>query len=168
MSFSELDKQKVEEVDQYISGLGISKDNGRSYLIQTLHKAQSIFGHLPSELQRYIAKKLEIPASEVYGVVSFYSYFTTVKRGKYVLSVCLGTACYVKGAQKILDDLKAELGVDLDETTKDGLFTITALRCIGACGLAPVMLVNGKAYGNLTGVKALSILKDYANKKEEL
>ena len=106
MSFSELDKQKVEELDRYISGLGIPANSGRSYLIQTLHSAQTIFGYLPPTLQRYIAKQLKIPASEVFGVVSFYSYFTTVKRGKYVLSVCLGTACYVKGAQKILDDLK--------------------------------------------------------------
>ena len=109
----------------------------RGQLIRILQKAQEIFGYLPEEVQAYIAEKLEIPVSEVNGVVTFYSLFTTEPRGKYTLNICMGTACYVKGAQALMDALKEELKIDEGETTPDGVFTIKSTRCVGACGLAP-------------------------------
>jgi len=116
-------------------------------LIRILQKAQEIFGYLPEEVQAYIAEKLEIPVSEVNGVVTFYSLFATEPKGKYTLSVCMGTACYVKGAQALMDALKEELKIDEGETTPDGVFTIKSTRCVGACGLAPILMANEDVYG---------------------
>lgn len=114
-----------------------------------LHKAQELFGYLPPEVQEFVAKKLEIPLAKVYGVVSFYTFFTMTPRGKYPISVCMGTACYVKGAEKILEEFKRILSIGVGETTDDGKFSITALRCIGACGLAPVLTIGSKVYGRV-------------------
>ncbi|MDR9786401.1 MAG: NAD(P)H-dependent oxidoreductase subunit E [Peptococcaceae bacterium MAG4] len=119
----------------------------RGQLIRILQKAQEIFGYLPEEVQAYIAEKLEIPVSEVNGVVTFYSLFATEPKGKYTLSVCMGTACYVKGAQALMDALKEELKIDEGETTPDGVFTIKSTRCVGACGLAPILMANEDVYG---------------------
>ena len=119
----------------------------RVQLIRILQKAQEIFGYLPEEVQAYIAEKLEIPVSEVNGVVTFYSLFATEPKGKYTLSVCMGTACYVKGAQALMDALKEELKIDEGETTPDGVFTIKSTRCVGACGLAPILMANEDVYG---------------------
>ena len=121
----------------------------RGSLISVLHKAQGIFGYLPEEVQAYIAEKMDVPLSEIYGVVTFYALFTMKKKGKYTFNVCLGTACYVKGSGKLLDKLQEELGIGVGETTADGLFTIEACRCVGACGLAPVVTVNDKVHGHL-------------------
>ncbi len=130
-------------------------------LIQVLHRGQELFGYLPEEVQEYIAKGLKLPISKVYGVVTFYSFFTTVPRGKHTIMVCLGTACYVKGAERILQRLKKELGVELGETTRDHLFTLSAARCVGACGLAPVAMIDDDVYGKLTPDKVVKTLKKY-------
>lgn len=136
-------------------------------LIPVLHKAQGIFGYLPEEVQIYIAEGLNVPLSEVYGVVSFYSLFTTVPRGKYVINVCLGTACYVKGSGRIMDNLKKELGISVGETTEDGLFTLEGCRCIGACGLAPVLTVNDQVHGRLTEDDVPRLIRLYKLKEEQ-
>ncbi|MBI3946501.1 MAG: NADH-quinone oxidoreductase subunit NuoE [Armatimonadetes bacterium] len=130
-------------------------------LIQVLHQGQELFGYLPDEVLRHIARGLRLPISKVYGVVTFYSFFTTVPRGKHTVMVCLGTACYVKGAERILARLKKELNVDLGQTTRDHLFTLSAARCVGACGLAPVAMIDDDVYGKLTPDKAVKTLKKY-------
>ena len=155
---------KVAELDAFIDGLNINRDDirRRGRLIQVLHKAQSIFGYLPREVQCHVAKKLILPESAVSGVVSFYNYFTTIPKGKYNIDVCMGTACYVKGSERVLSELERVLGIKADTTpTADGLFSISALRCVGACGLAPVMMVNGKVYGKVTPAKAVEIVNEY-------
>lgn len=121
----------------------------RGSLISVLHKAQGIFGYLPEEVQAYIAEKMDIPLSEIYGVVTFYALFTMNKKGKYTFNVCLGTACYVQGSGKLLEKLQEELGIGVGETTEDGLFSIECCRCVGACGLAPVVTLNGEVHGHL-------------------
>lgn len=159
--------EKFEALDKFIDGLGIdlADERRRGRLIQILHRAQHIFGYLPREVQQHVAKKLAIPEAAVSGVVSFYNYFTTKPKGKYVINVCLGTACYVKGSEKVLQEIERVLGVKADtDPTPDGLFSVSALRCVGACGLAPVMMVNDKVYGKMTPAKAVEIIKEYQQK----
>lgn len=130
-------------------------------LIQILHLAQGIYGYLPLELQRFIAKKLDMPLSEVYGVATFYSFFTTKKRGENTIRVCLGTACYVRGGKKIVERLRNILGIEVGETTPDGKFTLEVMRCIGACGLAPAISISGKVYKQVNPDKLQAILDKY-------
>lgn len=130
-------------------------------LINILHAAQGLFGYLPREVQEIIAADLHIPVSRVYGVVTFYSYFTMSPKGKYPISVCLGTACYVRGAEKVLEEFQRQLEIKIGETTPDGLFSLDCLRCVGACGLAPVVTIGGKVYGRLTPEKVRDILSEY-------
>ena len=155
---------KFAELDAFIDTLGIDRDDERrrGRLIQVLHKAQGIFGYLPREVQQHVAQKLFLTEAQVSGVVSFYNYFTTEPKGKYCIDICLGTACYVKGSEKVLSEIERVLGVKADtHPTEDGLFSVSGLRCVGACGLAPVMMVNGKVYGKVTPAKALEIVKEY-------
>ena len=130
-------------------------------LMPIMQQAQDIFGYLPEDVQNIIAKELDIPVSDVYGVATFYAQFNLEPKGKYIISVCLGTACYVKGAQLVLDELEKELGVPAGSTTPDGLFTLNATRCLGACGLAPVMMINDDVYGNLIPDMIPGILAKY-------
>lgn len=130
-------------------------------LISVLHKAQGIFGYLPEKVQAHVAEKLDIPLSEVYGVVTFYAFFTMNPKGKHAISVCLGTACYVKGSGKLLERLQEELGIEIGETTEDGLFTLEGCRCVGACGLAPVVTVDEKVHGHLTEDDIPKLLQQY-------
>lgn len=130
-------------------------------LIRILQKSQDIFGYLPIEVQARISEKLNIPISTINGVVSFYSLFSQEPRGKNTISVCLGTACYVKGAQEILNAIKEELQIDVGETSMDKLFTLKATRCIGACGLAPVITINDEVHGRLTPADIPSVLYPY-------
>ena len=153
----ELDVKKYQELEAFINELGAKPEE----LIAILHRAQHIFGYLPREVQEFIADKLHINVSKVYGVVTFYSFFTMEKKGKYVINVCLGTACFVRGADKILKEFEARLGIKNGETTEDGKFTLSSLRCVGACGLAPVVQVNGKTYGNCTVTMVDEILKNH-------
>lgn len=130
-------------------------------LMHILQEAQAIYGFLPIEVQKIIAEGLEISLSEVYGVVTFYSQFSLKPKGKYRISVCLGTACYVKGSDKILEEIEKQLGIKCGECTEDGLFSIDSCRCVGACGLAPVMIVDGEVYGKLTAGDVKGILDKY-------
>ncbi len=129
-------------------------------LINILHEAQSLHGYLPEEMQRIIARKLNIPASKVYGVVTFYSFFSMTPKGKHPISVCLGTACYVRGSEKLLEEIKRILKIDVGETTPDGKFSLDCLRCVGACGLAPVVTIGEKVYGRLQPKDVQKILEE--------
>ncbi|MBC3516646.1 NAD(P)H-dependent oxidoreductase subunit E [Neobittarella massiliensis] len=133
-------------------------------LISVLQQAQDIYGYLPIEVQKIIADKMDVPLEEIYGVVSFYSQFSLNPKGKYKISVCLGTACYVKGAGDIFDKLSQNLGIVGGECTADGRFSLEACRCIGACGLAPVMTINDEVYGRLVVDDVDRILAEYQNK----
>lgn len=130
-------------------------------LMPIMQRAQDIFGYLPEDVQNIIAKGLDIPVSDVYGVATFYAQFNLEPKGKYTISVCLGTACYVKGAQLVLDELEKELGVPAGSTTPDGMFTLNATRCLGACGLAPVIMVNDDVYGRMTPDQVAGIINKY-------
>ena len=136
-------------------------NNAPGELINVLHQTQDYLGYLPAEAQELIAERLHIPTAKVYGVVSFYSFFTMQPKGKYPVSVCMGTACYVRGAEKILDAFEKELGIMPGETDKAGLFSLTSLRCVGACGLAPVITVNEDVYGRLTVDDVPGIIEKY-------
>lgn len=153
----ETDREKyariAEVIDEY-------KDREGS-LIQILHMAQGIYGYLPLELQRFIAEKLNKPLSEVSGVVTFYSFFSTEPRGENTIRVCLGTACYVRGGKKIIEKLREILGVEVGGTTADGRFSLEVMRCIGACGLAPAMTINDKVYKQVNPDKLRNILEQY-------
>lgn len=135
-------------------------------LIRVLQGAQEVFGYLPEEVQIYIAGKMNIPVSEVNGVVTFYSLFSTEPRGKNAINVCLGTACYVQGAAGILEDFRRELGLKDGNTTADGLFTVKSTRCVGACGLAPVLTVNDEVHGKLSRKDVAKILRKYRREAE--
>ena len=130
-------------------------------LIMVLHAAQEIFGYLPMELQEFIADGMNIPLSEVCGVVSFYSFFSTQKRGKHTIRMCQGTACYVRGGKKVVDAIKRELDVEVGGTTADGQYTFEIARCIGACGLAPAMMVDNDVYKQVNPAKVPAILSRY-------
>ncbi|MBR4942375.1 MAG: NAD(P)H-dependent oxidoreductase subunit E [Clostridia bacterium] len=132
-------------------------------LVQVLQKAQLIYGYLPLEVQITIAEGLDVSLEEVYGVVTFYSFFSTVPKGKYRISVCLGTACYVKGSQDLLDELEVQLGIKSGSITPDGKFSLDACRCVGACGLAPVLMVNDDVYGKLLPADIAGVLAKYAD-----
>ena len=153
----ELPKAKFDELESFINSLETTK----GALIEILHKAQDIFGYLPRDVQLFVARKLGIPGAEVYGVVSFYSYFTTKPGGKHTISVCMGTACFVRGADKIVEKFKEKLGIESNETTEDGLFTLKDVRCIGACGLAPVVMVDDKVYGRVKVEDVDGIINTY-------
>lgn len=139
-------------------------------LIRILQKSQEVFGYLPLKVQTYLSEQLGIPIATVNGVVSFYSLFNEEPQGKYIVGVCMGTACYVKGAAEILDAIKDELQIEEGETTLDRVFTVKSTRCIGACGLAPVMTINDEVYGRLTPADIPSILYQYikTHKKAQL
>ena len=130
-------------------------------LIQILHLAQGIYGYLPLQVQQFIAERLEKPLSEVSGVITFYSLFSTEPKGENTIRVCLGTACYVRGGKKIIDRLREILGVEVGGTTKDGKFTLEVMRCIGACGLAPAMTINDKVYKQVNPDKLRNIISKY-------
>ncbi|OJV63315.1 MAG: NAD(P)H-dependent oxidoreductase subunit E [Clostridiales bacterium 38-18] len=151
--------QKLKALDAFI----LEQDAKEDALISILHKAQELFGYLPSELQLYVARKLNIPASKVYGVVSFYSYFSQEKRGKYTVNICMGTACFVKGVEKVMHAFSEQLDIKSGNTTPDGLFTLKDVRCIGACGLAPVVMINDKVFGHVTENDVSRIIDDYKN-----
>lgn len=152
-----LDQEKLKKLEKYIDELEVKEGE----LINILHEAQDIFGYLPEELQLFISRKLGISAAKVFGVVTFYSFFTMEPKGKHVISVCMGTACFVKGADKILNEFRKSLDIKEGSTTKDGMFTIDTLRCVGACGLAPVVIVDGKVFGRVKVEDVKNIIKQY-------
>lgn len=146
------------ELDKFISENNLADETA---LIQVLHHAQGLYGYLPRNVQIHVAEQLNIPAAKVYGVVSFYSYFTDTPRGENVVQVCMGTGCFVKGADKVMDTFENELGIKSGETTEDMKFTLSGVRCVGACGLAPVVLINDKVFGHVQSEDVKQILEDY-------
>lgn len=155
--FAGTDEQKLK-LTKYIDKV----KNTEGALIPILQKAQEIYGYLPVEVQNIVADKLNIPLSEVFGVSTFYSQFLLTPKGKYNISVCLGTACYVKDSGKILDKISSILGIEPEECTCDGKFSLTTCRCIGACGLAPVVTINDDVYGRITADDVKNILDKYS------
>jgi len=135
-----------EEKYNLLKNVILDYDRKEDNLIQILHMAQAIFGYLPTEVQHFIASQMDLSVSKVNSVLTFYSFFSTKPKGKYTISVCLGTACYVRGGKEVLNRLKDELGIDVGETTSDKRYSLTVMRCIGSCGLAPAMMINGKVY----------------------
>ncbi len=148
------------KLDEFIDSL----DTLNGSLITVLHRAQDIYGYLPKEVMAHVSEKLHVPVSKVYGIVTFYSFFTTTLKGTFRVNVCLGTACFVRGAQNVLNEFKKELGIDVGKTSEDGLFSLDALRCVGACGLAPVVSVNGKVYGKVKPEDVKNIVQEYKDK----
>lgn len=146
--------EKLQQVIEHYKGT-------KGALIPVLHEAQDIYGYLPLEVQKVISEGLDVPLAEIYGVVTFYAQFSLQPKGKYKINVCLGTACYVKGAAKLIDKIKEKLGIEVGECTEDGKFSLDATRCIGACGLAPVMTINDDVYGRLVPDEIEGILAKY-------
>lgn len=134
-------------------------NNDAGELINILHETQNTLGYLPKEVQELVAKNLGIPVSRVNGVVTFYAFFTEKPKGKHPVSVCLGTACYVRGSDKVLEEVKNVLGIEVGQTTADGIFSLDCLRCVGACGLAPVLTIGGKVFGNVDPKNVRKILE---------
>lgn len=150
----EQERQLMEVIEKH--------KNERGATIPVLHEAQDIYGYLPIEVQEMISEGLGVPLAEIYGIVTFYTQFSLNPKGRYQIGVCLGTACYVKGSGDILDRLKEKLGIDVGECTPDGKFSLEATRCVGACGLAPVVTINDDVYGRLVPDEVDDILKKYA------
>ncbi|MCK5066648.1 MAG: NAD(P)H-dependent oxidoreductase subunit E [Bacteroidales bacterium] len=157
----ELRQDQVDKIHAICDSFG----NLEGELINVLHKSQETFGYLPAEVQEVIAEKMEIPAAKVYGVVTFYSFFTMLPKGKFPISICTGTACYVRGAETVLSEFKKLLEIEVGETSEDGKFSLSCLRCVGACGLAPVVQVGDKTYGRVAPDDVEAILEEY---KQEL
>ena len=157
MAVIKLSESKINFIKDVCKSYG----NKAGEVINVLHKVQGEFGYLPAEVQELVAKELNIPVSRVYGIVSFYSFFTMTPKGEHPISVCLGTACYVRGAEKVLDELKRQLGIGVGEVTPDGKFSLNCLRCVGACGLAPVIEVGEKVYGRMTPDRVKDVLAEY-------
>jgi NADH-quinone oxidoreductase subunit E/NADP-reducing hydrogenase subunit HndA len=157
------DDKKMAELISYIDD--IKEHNKRdSHLIGILHKAQDLFGYLSKNVMNEVAYRMNIPTAHIWGVATFYHYFKLKPQGKHTISVCLGTACYVKGAREILNAIQSELNINFGETTQDKIFTLSEARCLGACGLAPVIMIDDKIYGELTPKKVIDIIRDYAAK----
>ncbi len=147
----------VKQLKDYVTGL----PDKEGQLINVLHQAQGIFGYLPREVQRLVAQEMGVPLARVYGVVTFYTFFTMTPRGRHLVSVCLGTACFVKGSIRVLDALKDTLKVEVGEVTEDGRFSINTLRCVGGCALAPVVMVDERVFGNVTPTQIPDILANF-------
>lgn len=155
-------KVKLKDSDiKKINDICASFNNDPGELINVLHKTQGEFGYLPAEVQEVVAEELNVSVAKVYGVVTFYSFFTMLPKGKHPISICTGTACYVRGAENVLEELKKELNIEVGETTPDGKFSISCLRCVGACGLAPVVTVGEKVYGRVAPEGVKEILEEY-------
>jgi len=153
----ELKKKDVDTIKEICKTF----ENKPGELINVLHKTQHAFGYLPAEIQEVVAMELNVPLAKVYGVVTFYSFFSMVPKGKHPVSICTGTACYVRGAENVLAEFKKELKIEVGETTPDGMFSISCLRCVGACGLAPVVMVGDKTYGRVSPEMVKDIIKEY-------
>jgi NADH:ubiquinone oxidoreductase subunit E len=158
-----LDREKLEKLEHYIDGL----ERKEGALINILHEAQDLFGYLPEDLQLFVSRKLGITAAKVFGVSTFYSYFTMEPRGKHTINVCMGTACFVKGADKVLEEFRKQLNIKEGKNmSEDGTFSLDSLRCVGACGLAPVVLVDGKVFGRVKVEDVSRIISEYKDVSE--
>jgi NADH-quinone oxidoreductase subunit E/NADP-reducing hydrogenase subunit HndA len=159
-------KLRIEAVNQIKEICARYKDEP-SPLMLVLADVQNEYGYIPLEVQEIISEELNIPVSDIYGVVTFYSFFSLNPKGRYVIGVCIGTACYVKGGQNVLDKFSELLKIKVGQTTSDGLFTLDALRCIGACGIAPAISINGTVYPKVKLSDVDKIIKEYKEKKME-
>jgi NADH:ubiquinone oxidoreductase subunit E len=157
-----LDKDIVDYIEEMKK-----KENSESYLISVMHKVQARYGYLSQQHMQEIAEKLGVPAATVSGVATFYHFFRLTPSGKYSISVCLGTACYVKGADRIYEAFRSELGIDEGETTLDNMFTMQTTRCLGVCGQAPVVMINNKVIGKVTPEMIPTIIKELRSKAAE-
>lgn len=155
-------EETIERVDAVIDG---ARDR-RGILIPTLQAAQTLLGYLPEEIMKHISRRLRIPFSEIAGVVSFYSFFSTVPRGEHLVRVCLGTACYVRGGKEVLDSFRDALGIDVGETTEDRSFSLEIGRCFGACGLAPVVMIDDDVHQRVRPTKVKELLAQYRAAEE--
>ena len=152
--------QKQKELDNFIE-LVKKKKNPKSYLIAVFHKAQGLYGYLSKDIIRKVSKSLNMPLPHLWGVATFYHYFNLNPVGKHQIFMCMGTACYVRGGDKVLEAIKDELKISIGQTTSDDFFTLHESRCLGTCGLAPVMMIDDKVYGQLTPKKAVDILRGF-------
>lgn len=153
----ELRQDQIDKIDSICESFG----NQEGELINVLHKSQETFGYLPAEVQEVISEKMEIPAAKVYGVVTFYSFFSMIPKGEFPVSICTGTACYVRGAETVLNEFKKQLEIEVGETSTNGKFSLSCLRCVGACGLAPVVTVGDKTYGRVAPDDVKEIISEY-------
>lgn len=153
---------KFSELDDYIKGV-FKPEHPQAALINIMHFAQERYGYLSKEVMDHISDMTEVPTAEIYGVATFYSYFRLQPQGKHRISVCMGTACYIRGAAAVLEKIQDELGIKTGETTEDMLFTLDETRCIGACGLAPVLMVDNKVYGRVEPHQVKAILDEYGS-----
>jgi NADH-quinone oxidoreductase subunit E/NADP-reducing hydrogenase subunit HndA len=158
VKLKEKDLSKIKEICK-------SFNNEEGELINVLHKSQEHFGYLPAEIQEAVAQELNMSVAKVYGVVTFYSFFTMLPKGRFPISICTGTACYVRGADNVLQEFKRQLNIEVGETTDDGKYSLSCLRCVGACGLAPVVLVGDKTYGRVSAEGVKEILAEYQDKE---
>jgi len=153
--------EKLVELRKFIDEIKAKEEQPDSLLIAVLHRTQGLYGYLPTEVMDEIAQAMQIPTAHIWGVATFYHYFKLTPPGKHQIAICLGTACYVKGATQILQTIKDELKIDFGEVTPDGLFSLEPARCLGACGLAPVAMIDDRIHGELTPKKVIQILKEY-------
>ena len=160
-----LTQQQIAEKTAILEAYISENLDVKGALIPVMQKAQELFGYLSFETMELISERMDVPVSEIYGVATFYALFSLKPKGEYIISVCTGTACYVKGAQQIIDKFCEILGVKPGETTADGLFTIDALRCIGACGIAPAVTINGRVYPKMTVDAVAAVVKEYQEKE---
>lgn len=158
-----LRKEAVNQIKEICSRY----KNEPSPLMLVLADVQNEYGYIPLEVQEVISNELNIPVSDIYGVVTFYSFFSLKPKGRYVIGVCIGTACYVKGGQNVLDKFSELLKINIGQTSEDGLFTLDGLRCIGACGIAPAISINGKVYPKVKLSDVANIIAEYRNKEME-
>ena len=157
---TEATQDKLDQLSAFMDEVS-QKEYAESYLIAVLHKAQALYGYLPQDVMDQVADKMQIPTAHIWGVATFYHYFNLKPVGKNIVSVCMGTACYVKGADKVLEALIRELGIQVGETTEDKLFTLQEARCLGACGIAPVIMINDKIYVELDAKKTVDLINQY-------
>jgi NADH-quinone oxidoreductase subunit E/NADP-reducing hydrogenase subunit HndA len=152
-----LSEKAIGLIKQICSDFG----NQGSELINVLHQVQGKLGYLPAEVQEVIAKELDVSVAKVYGVVTFYSFFTMIPLGEHPISICMGTACYVRGAEQVLTEFKRQLSIEVGQSTADGKFSLNCLRCVGACGLAPVVMVGEKVYGRVSPQMVKNIISEF-------
>jgi len=157
MAKVKIPENKVQELNDLCAKF----NNEPGELINVLHGAQGMFGYLPAEVQEIVADGMNVSLAHVYGVVTFYSFFSMLPKGKHPISICMGTACYVRGAEKVLDEFKRHLDVKVGDTTPDGKFSLSCLRCVGACGLAPVVTIGERVYGRVSPEDVKGILGEY-------
>ena len=152
------------KIDSKLENIAKKYKNMQGGIIEALHEVQDAYGYVSTTAQKYLSKELNVPLSEIYGIITFYSRFSLKPKGKYNIQVCMGTACYVKGAEKVLNRFKEKLGIEEGEISEDGKFSLESVRCIGACGLAPAIVINKEVYGKVDVKKVDELIEEYSKK----